>query len=109
DAVIVMQRICAADIDVEPGRIVYTQWLNRFGGIEADVTVTRLRDDEFLVLSAPAPSPRDLAWIRRHIDDEFATVTDVSGTMAMIAVMGPESRQLLGPLTDCDLSNEAFP
>jgi 4-methylaminobutanoate oxidase (formaldehyde-forming) len=94
---------------VEPGRIVYTQWLNRFGGIEADVTVTRLRDDEFLVLSAPATAPRDFAWIRRHIaDDEFATVTDVSGTMAMIAVMGPESRQLLQPLTDRDLSNEAF-
>ena len=109
DAVTVLQRICAADIDVEPGRIVYTQWLNRFGGIEADVTVTRVRDDEFLVLSAPATSPRDLAWIRRHIaDDEFATVTDVSGTMAMIAVMGPESRQLLQRLTDCDLSNEAF-
>ena len=109
DAVTVLQRICAADIDVEPGRIVYTQWLNRFGGIEADVTVTRIGDDEFLVLSAPATSPRDLAWIRRHIaDDEFATVTDVSGTMAMIAVMGPESRELLQPLTDCDLSNEAF-
>jgi 4-methylaminobutanoate oxidase (formaldehyde-forming) len=109
DAVTVLQRICAADIDVEPGRIVYTQWLNRFGGIEADVTVTRLRDHEFLVLSAPATSPRDLAWIRRHItDDEFATVTDVSGTMAMIAVMGPESRQMLQPLTDCDLSNETF-
>jgi 4-methylaminobutanoate oxidase (formaldehyde-forming) len=82
---------------------------HRFGGIEADVTVTRITDDEFLVLSAPATSPRDLAWIRRHIaDDEFATVTDVSGTMAMIAVMGPESRQLLQPLTDCDMSNEAF-
>jgi 4-methylaminobutanoate oxidase (formaldehyde-forming) len=109
DAVNVMQRICAADIDVEPGRIVYTQWLNRFGGIEADVTVTRIRGDEFLVLSAPATAPRDLAWIRRHIaDDQFATVTDVSGTMAMVAVMGPESRELLQPLTDCDLSNEAF-
>jgi 4-methylaminobutanoate oxidase (formaldehyde-forming) len=105
----VLQRICTADIDVEPGRIVYTQWLNRFGGIEADVTVTRIRADEFLVLSAPATSPRDLAWIRRHVaDDEFATVTDVSGTMAMVAVMGPESRQLLQPLTDCDLSDEAF-
>ena len=88
-----------------PGRIVYTQWLNRFGGIEADVTVTRLGEREFLVLSAPATTPRDLAWIRRHIaDDEFVTVTDVSGTMAMIAVMGPESRELLQPLTDCDLS-----
>ena len=105
-----LQRICAADIDVPTGRIVYTQWLNEFGGIEADVTVTRLGEREFLVLSGPGHRARDLAWIRRHIaDDEFVTVTDVSGTMAMIAVMGPQSRELLQPLTDCDLSNEAFP
>ncbi len=110
DGLAFLQRICAADIDVAVGRIVYTQWLNPFGGIEADLTVTRLAESEFLVLSAPATMPRDLAWMRRHIaDDEFVTVTDVSGTMAMIAVMGPESRRLLQPLTDCDLSNEAFP
>ncbi len=109
DALSFLQRVCAADIDVPPGRIVYTQWLNRFGGIEADVTVTRLADCEFLVLSAPATAPRDLAWLRRHITDEFVTVTDVSGTMAMIAVMGPRSRDLLQPLTDCDLSADAFP
>ncbi|MDP9463704.1 MAG: FAD-dependent oxidoreductase, partial [Actinomycetota bacterium] len=109
DALRFLQRISAADIDVAPGRIVYTQWLNRFGGIEADVTVTRLDEYEFLVLSAPATTPHDLAWLRRHMfDDEFVTVTDVSGTMAMIAVMGPEARDLLQPLSDCDLSNEAF-
>jgi 4-methylaminobutanoate oxidase (formaldehyde-forming) len=109
DALQTLQRISVADVDVECGRIVYTQWLNRFGGIEADLTVTRLGEREFLVLSAPATAVRDLAWIRRHIaDDEFTTVADVSGTMAMIAVMGPAARDLLQPLTDCDLSNEAF-
>jgi 4-methylaminobutanoate oxidase (formaldehyde-forming) len=109
DALVVLQRVCAADVDVEPGRIVYTQWLNPFGGIQADVTVTRLAEHEFLVLSAPATAPRDLAWLRRHVeDDEFAVVTDVSGTMAMIAVMGPQARDLLQPMTDCDLSNDAF-
>jgi glycine cleavage system T protein len=109
DSLPFLQRICVADIDVAPDRIVYTQWLNRWGGIEADVTVTRLDEFEYLVLSAPATAPRDLAWIRKHIDgDEFVTVTDVSGTMAMIAVMGPGSRELLQPLTDCDLSNDAF-
>ena len=109
DALRFLQRICAADVDVAPGRIVYTQWLNGFGGIEADDTVTRIDESEFLVLSAPATTRRDLAWLRRHIaDDEFVTVTDVSGTMAMIAVMGPRSRELLQPLTDCDLSNDAF-
>ena len=91
------------------GRIVYTQWLNRFGGIVADVTVTRIAEMEFLVLSAPMTAPRDLAWLRRNTgDDEMVTVTDVSGTMAMVAVMGPSSRELLQPLTDCDLSNDAF-
>ncbi len=109
DALALLQRVCAADVDVDVDRIVYTQWLNRFGGIEADVTVTRLAEREFLVLSAPATTPRDLAWLRRNIGaDEFVTVTDVSGTMAMVAVMGPASRELLTPLTDCDLSNEAF-
>jgi glycine cleavage system T protein len=109
DALAFLQRVCAADIDIAVDRIVYTQWLNAFGGIEADVTVTRLSDREFLVLTAPATTPRDMAWLRRHIvDDEFVTVTDVSGTMAMIAVMGPESRELLQSLTDGDLSNEGF-
>ena len=109
DALGFLQRVCAADVDVAVGRIVYSQWLNRFGGIEADITVTRLAEAEFLVLSAPATMTRDLAWLRRHIDgDEFVTVTDVSGTLAMIAVMGPDSRDLLQPLTDCDLSNAAF-
>ncbi|HEY5424097.1 MAG TPA: FAD-dependent oxidoreductase [Ilumatobacteraceae bacterium] len=110
DALQTLQRISVADVDVECGRIVYTQWLNRFGGIEADLTVTRLGDREFLVLSAPATAVRDLAWLRGHIaDHEFTTVADVSGTMAMIAVMGPAARELLQPLTDCDLSNDAFP
>lgn len=110
DAVAVLNRLSVNDIDVEPGRIVYTQWLNEQGGIEADVTVTRVAEHEFLVLSGPATVNRDLARLRRHIDDsEFCTVADVSGTMAMIAVMGPEARRLLQPLTDVDLSNEAFP
>ncbi len=109
DALAFLQRTCAADINVAVDRIVYTQWLNDFGGIEADVTVTRLSEREFLVLTAPATTPRDMAWLRRHLgDDEFVTVTDVSGTMAMVAVMGPSARDLLQPLTDCDLSNDAF-
>ncbi|HEY4611187.1 MAG TPA: FAD-dependent oxidoreductase, partial [Ilumatobacteraceae bacterium] len=110
DACAYLQRICAADIDVPVGRIVYTQWLNRFGGIVADVTVTRIAQSEFLVLSAPMTAPRDLAWLRRNIDDdEMVIVTDVSGTMAMVAVMGPSSREFLQPLTDRDLSGDAFP
>ena len=110
DAAAVLQRICANDVAVPPGRIVYTQWLNDRGGIEADVTVTRLADTQFLVLSGPATVGRDLDWLHRSIrDTEFATVTDISPSLAMIPVMGPDSRRLLQPLTDTDLSNAAFP
>jgi 4-methylaminobutanoate oxidase (formaldehyde-forming) len=110
DATTLMQRVCANDIDVDEGRIVYTQWLNQFGGIEADLTVTRLAENEHLVLTAPASMPRDLNWLREAIrDDENATVADISGTMALIAVMGPEARRFLQPLTDADLSHTAFP
>ena len=110
DAETALQRICANNVAVRPGRIVYTQWLNDRGGIEADVTVTRLASTQFLVLSGPATVGRDLDWLRRNIrDSEFATVTDISTSLAMIPVMGPDSRRLLQPLTDADLSNAAFP
>jgi glycine cleavage system T protein len=110
DAETVLQRISANAIPAEPGRIVYTQWLNDFAGIEADVTVTRLSETEFLVLSAPATVSRDHDWLARHIGEgEFATVTDVSAALAMVSVMGPAARRLLQPLTDADLSGEAFP
>lgn len=110
DALKVMQRVCANDVDVQVGRIVYTQWLNVFGGIEADVTVTRTGECEFLVLTGPATVRRDHAWLRRHCADHVAaTVTDVSGGMAMLTVMGPDSRRLLQSLTDADLSADAFP
>ena len=98
---------------VPPGRIVYTQWLNERGGIEADLTVTRLsRATEFLVVTAGASLYRDLDWLRRHIpaDAHVLRVTDVtSARTAMLGIMGPRSRELLAGLTDADLSNEAFP
>ncbi len=110
DATRVLQKVCANDIDVERGRIVYTQWLNDWGGIEADLTVTRLGEHEYLVLTAPASAYRDLDWLRRALPSSgTATVADISGTMAMIAVMGPEARRFLQPLTDADLSHAAFP
>jgi 4-methylaminobutanoate oxidase (formaldehyde-forming) len=110
DALQVLQHVSANDVDVEPGRIVYTQWLDDAGGIEADLTVTRLDENEFLVLTAPATHERDLDWLRRATaDTERAAVTDISGTLAMICVMGPESRRLLQSLSDADLSSEGFP
>jgi 4-methylaminobutanoate oxidase (formaldehyde-forming) len=110
DAEAVLQRISANDIAVEPGRIVYTQWLNGNGGIEADLTVTRLSETEFLVVTSSGTVPRDLAWLKRHIPDGARCVaTDVTVGEACLAVMGPKSRELLQPLVNVDLSNAAFP
>ena len=110
DAEAVLQRICANDVAVEPGRIVYTQWLNERGGIEADLTVTRLSDTAFMVITAAASATRDYAWLKRHApEDAHCVVTDVTAGEAVIVVMGPKSRALLQPLTDTDLSNAAFP
>lgn len=103
-----LQRLSSGDIDVAAGRIVYTQWLNEHAGIEADVTITRVDEQRFLVLSGPATVNRDHAWLTRNIGEEFVTVTDVSGASAMLAVMGPNARHLLQPLTDTDLSDDAF-
>ncbi|MBZ8135172.1 FAD-dependent oxidoreductase [Afifella sp. IM 167] len=110
DAEDVLQKICAGDVAVEPGRIVYTQWLNARGGIEADVTVTRLSETAFIVVSGAAMAGRDMAWLRRNIPQEARCVaTDVTSAEACITVMGPQARDLLAPVLDTDLSNEAFP
>ena len=110
DAEPALGRICTADIAVAPGRIVYTQWLNDRGGVEADVTVSRLAEDRFLVVTTGAQMIRDLDWLRREIPSEArVTVTDVTSGEAVISVMGPRSRDLLASMSDADLSNAAFP
>jgi len=109
DALKVLNRISAANIDVEPGRIVYTQWLNERGGIEADLTVTRLGEEKFLVVTGAAPQVRDMAWLKRHTPEGANCVsTDITSGLPMIAVMGPKSRALLEKLSGEDLSNAAF-
>ena len=110
DACRALQRICSNDVDVEPGWLVYTHWLNERGGIEAELTVTRLAEDEFLVVSGAGATRRDLAWLDRHIDgDARAVVVDVTAQWAVFGVMGPRSRAVVGDLTGSDLSTEAFP
>lgn len=110
DAQQFLSRLSVNNVDFEPGGIVYTQWLNAFGGIESDVTVTRWSKSEWVVLSGPATVNRDLAWMRRNVrPDEFVTIADITGTHSMLAVMGPNSRGLLQAVTDSDLSNAAFP
>ncbi len=110
DAEAVLQRICANDVDVPTGRIVYTQWLNERGGIEADVTVTRLGEASFLVVTGAATTRRDFAWLERHIpDDAHCIALDVSSGEACLGLMGPRSRELLASLTPDDVSDAAFP
>ncbi len=110
DACDVLQRVSANDVDVAPGRIVYTQWLTERGGIVADLTITRLSETAFIVVTAAATAGRDLAWLQRSIpDDAHCHVWDASSAESVIAVMGPKARDLLQPLTDADLSNAAFP
>ncbi len=110
DAEAVLNRICAADVAVPVGKVVYTQWLNERGGIEADVTVTREAADRYMVVTACASQGRDLHWLRTHIPaGACAVAVDVSSAYVVLGVMGPGSRPLLGALTDADLSSEAFP
>ncbi|NKC13063.1 MAG: FAD-dependent oxidoreductase [Gammaproteobacteria bacterium] len=110
DAVAVLQRICTADIDVEPGRVVYTHWLNERGGIEADLTVARLTENRLWIVSGAAVTGRDLDWLARNTpDDARVTVVDITSAWAVFGVMGPRSRALLEPLMRTDLSAAAFP
>ena len=110
DVEAVLQRVCANDVAVAPGRIVYTQWLNERGGIEADLTVTRLSDDAYLIVTGAASQNRDLHWLKRHTPEgACAFATDVTSGYAVLALMGPGSRALLASLTRADLTNDAFP
>ena len=97
DALAVLQRLCANEMDVAPGRMVYTPMLNERGGFESDVTVTRLAVDRFLIVTGSAQAPRDHDWITRHIGaGEAAALVDVSAMTAVLSLMGPNARTLLG-------------
>ena len=110
DAEAVLQQLCANDVAVPPGRIVYTGMLNDRGGYESDLTVTRLREDAYLIVTGSAQSTRDLDWIRRQTPaGARVTLTDVTGAHAVLGLMGPRSRELLARVTDADLANAAFP
>jgi glycine cleavage system aminomethyltransferase T/glycine/D-amino acid oxidase-like deaminating enzyme len=110
DAAAVFSRLSANDVAREPGRLVYTQWLNTAGGIVTDLTVTRLSQEKFLVIASDIIHRRVEPLIRRERrPGEFVTVTDVTSATTLLTVQGPASRELIGRLTDADLSNSAFP
>jgi glycine cleavage system aminomethyltransferase T/glycine/D-amino acid oxidase-like deaminating enzyme len=103
-----LNRICANDVAVAPGRVVYTQWLNERGGIEADLTLTRESATRYRIVTAAATQVRDFAWLKRHLPAGVAG-WDASSAYATLSLMGPKSREVLAGLTDADLSNAAFP
>ncbi len=109
DAVVLLDRLSANAVDVEPGRIVYTQWLNDRGGIEADLTVTRFDEDRFMVVTAAASRTRDTAWLKRHARGHDVTVEDVTENQAMLGLMGPSAPDVLSALAGIRLDHESFP
>jgi glycine cleavage system T protein len=109
DACGFLQHVCANDVDVEAGRVVYTQMLNARGGIESDLTVARLSETAFLLVVPGAALQRDLAWLRRHAGERSLTITDVSAGEAVMCVMGPRSRELMQAVSPADFSDEAHP
>ncbi len=110
DATRVLNPVCANDIDVAPGRVVYTQWLNERGGIEADLTVTRLAEHVYMIVSAAETEVRDFFWLKKHIpDDAHCVLTNVTSAMGVLSIMGPRARDLLQSLTPDDLSHAGFP
>ena len=109
DAAHFLNRVCAAQMDVAAGRIVYTQMLNPRGGIECDLTVTRLSETAYLLVVPAATVQRDLAWLRRHVAGDFAVITDVTVAEAVLCLMGPGSRDVLGRVSPNDFSNAGHP
>ncbi len=97
DALALLQRLCANEMDVAPGRMVYTPMLNERGGFESDVTVTRLAADGFFVVTGSAQAPRDIDWILRHRRaGEAVSLADATGMTSVLALMGPNAHALLG-------------
>ena len=104
-----IQRVFAGDVDKPVGTITYGQMLNEHGGIECDLTVTRLSDTAFLLVVPAATVQRDLAWLNRHLDDDVAVILDVTASEACFPIMGPKARDLLRAVSPDDFSNDAFP
>lgn len=109
DAEKFLNRVCGNDVAVADGRIVYTQFLNERGGIEADVTVTRLSETGYLVVTPAATLQRELSWLSRHKGDFDAALVDVTAAEGVLAVMGPNARRFLETVSSHDFSNENHP
>ena len=103
-----LERLCANGVARRVGAVTYTQLLNPRGGVECDLTVTRLAEDRFRLVTGTAFGNHDGAWIRQHLADNTVVVEDVTSKYACFALWGPRARDILQPLTESDLSHEAF-
>ena len=104
-----LNHVCGADMSVPVGKIVYTQFLNERGGIEADVTVTRLSETAYLVVTPAATRLADETWLRRHLGERMVVITDVTAGEGVLAVMGPRAREVMQAVSPDDFSNDAHP
>lgn len=110
DAGRLLNRLSTGDVDGPCERVTYTQWLNEGGTLEADLTVTKLDEERFLVVASDTAHRHAQTWLARHVPSgAHVFTTDVTSGYAQINVQGPRSRELLQSVTSADLSNEAFP
>ena len=110
-AAALLERVCDAHVDRSPGSVVYTQFLNERGGIVADVTVTRLGEQQFRVVTGAAAIDSDLGWLRLHMraGDDAVVVRDDTDALCVIGMWGPHARDVLQAVTQDDVSAAAFP
>jgi 4-methylaminobutanoate oxidase (formaldehyde-forming) len=110
DAMKALDWICANDVGKPVGRITYTQLLNSRGGIEADLTVARLAEDTFYIVTGTGFRTHDLGWIKDHVPDGMNVgLRDVTEEYGTLSLMGPQARDVLSTVTDADVSNAGFP
>ncbi len=110
DAAATLSLLCANDVAKPPGALTYTQLLDQFGGIQCDLTVARLAEDRFSLVTGTGFATHDADWIRRTIPQSHETqLIDVTEQWSVLSLMGPSSRDVLQQVSDADLSNEAFP
>jgi 4-methylaminobutanoate oxidase (formaldehyde-forming) len=110
DAEQALSWMCANDVTRDPGAVVYTQLLNSRGGIECDLTVARMAEDHYYIVTGTGFASHDFHWIRTHLQPGLAAeLSDVTDDYSVISVFGPRSRDLLSSITDDDLDNGAFP
>jgi glycine cleavage system aminomethyltransferase T/glycine/D-amino acid oxidase-like deaminating enzyme len=105
-----LQRVALAELDVAPGRVVYTPILNAEGGFKSDLTIMRLADRHFRIVTGGMDGPRDFKWFRDNLpEDGSASILDVTSAWTTVGLWGPRARDVLSSITSADVSHEGFP